>query len=243
MIFGGGRKVELVGGGGSGVMSSPSSSSSSSSSSATLAAVAASAFKTSTNASLGTTAATVAAAFGSLSTSSFASPSASYSASPQLIKREKRDTYGSYFTQQQQQRHGGHGAPQLSPLLMYSSEHRPHGQLEFDEFAQLALERFAVLQLFENVAARHMRGSNDYIQKLEKELHALGFIKSVLCGVCVAAFISLLYFLLTLLLLLLLYGNKTGKGRHRRGRPRQGLALAFHPSTCVLSNVCSFLFH
>ena len=239
MIFGGGRKVELVGGGGgggSGVISSPSSSS------ATLAAAAASTFKSSANASLGTTAAT-AAAFASLSTSSFASPSVSYSASPQLIKREKRDTYGSYFTQQQQQRHGGTGAPQLSPLLMYSSEHRPHGQLEFDEFAQLALERFAVLQLFENVAARHMRGSNDYIQKLEKELHALGFIKSVLCGVCVAAFISLLYFLLTLLLLLLLYGNKTGKGRHRRGRPRQGLALAFHPSTCVLSNVCSFLFH
>ena len=241
MIFGGGRKVELVGGGGgggSGVISSPSSSS------ATLAAAAASTFKSSANASLGTTAAT-AAAFASLSTSSFASPSVSYSASPQLIKREKRDTYGSYFTQQQQQqqRHGGNAAPQLSPLLMYSSEHRPHGQLEFDEFAQLALERFAVLQLFENVAARHMRGSNDYIQKLEKELHALGFIKSVLCGVCVAAFISLLYFLLTLLLLLLLYGNKTGKGRHRRGRPRQGLALAFHPSTCVLSNVCSFLFH
>ena len=189
MIFGGGRKVELVGGGGgggSGVISSPSSSS------ATLAAAAASTFKSSANASLGTTAAT-AAAFASLSTSSFASPSVSYSASPQLIKREKRDTYGSYFTQQQQQRHGGTGAPQLSPLLMYSSEHRPHGQLEFDEFAQLALERFAVLQLFENVAARHMRGSNDYIQKLEKELHSLGFIKSVLCGVCVAAFISLLY--------------------------------------------------
>lgn len=37
-----------------------------------------------------------------------------------------------------------------------------------------------VLQLFENVAIRHMKYSNDYNKKLDTELHKISFIKSIL---------------------------------------------------------------
>ena len=68
----------------------------------------------------------------------------------------------------------------LSPLLMYNDA--PNGTMEFDEFTNLALDRFSVLQIFENIGTRHMKGSNDYLNKLEIELRKIGFLKTILCG-------------------------------------------------------------
>lgn len=88
----------------------------------------------------------------------------------------------------------------ISPLLMYNSP--PDGKLEFDEFASVAIERFSgfhiikffnhlikkhsfflVLQLFETIGARYMKGGNDYLSKLDTELRKLGFLRTILCGV------------------------------------------------------------
>lgn len=66
----------------------------------------------------------------------------------------------------------------ISPLLMYL--HAPDSKMEFDDFAIYAIERFTILQLFENVAIRHMKYSNDYNKKLDTELHKISFIKSIL---------------------------------------------------------------
>lgn len=65
-------------------------------------------------------------------------------------------------------------------LLMYNNP--PDYMIEFDNFASLALERFSVLQMIENVGTRHMKGSNDYLNKLDGELRKIGFIKSILCN-------------------------------------------------------------
>ena len=69
----------------------------------------------------------------------------------------------------------------VSPLLMYNSP--PDGQLEFDEFASVAIERFAILQLFEAIGARYMKGGNEYLTKLDGELRKQGFLKTILCSV------------------------------------------------------------
>jgi hypothetical protein len=37
--------------------------------------------------------------------------------------------------------------------------------------------------MFENVSARHMKGSPDYIKTLDAELRKVGFLKSILCNV------------------------------------------------------------
>jgi hypothetical protein len=71
----------------------------------------------------------------------------------------------------------------FSPLLMYNGLQIPDSKIEIDEFATLALERFSVLQLIENVGTRFMKGSNDYINKLSEELRKIGFLKSILCSV------------------------------------------------------------
>ena len=92
-------------------------------------------------------------------------------------------------------------------LLMYSQP--PDYTIEFDNFASLALERFSgdckrnvslflclsskiilhffiilkVLQMVENVGTRCMKGSADYMSKLDTEFRKIGFIKSILCNV------------------------------------------------------------
>ncbi len=71
----------------------------------------------------------------------------------------------------------------LSPLQMYSGNQTPSGKIDFDEFATLALDRFSVLQLIENVGTRHMKGSADYLSKLDQELRKIGFLKSILGSV------------------------------------------------------------
>ncbi|CAF0760455.1 unnamed protein product [Brachionus calyciflorus] len=68
----------------------------------------------------------------------------------------------------------------VSPLLMYNSP--PDGRLEFDEFASVAIERFSILQMFETIGARYMKGGNDYLSKLDTELRKLGFLKTILCS-------------------------------------------------------------
>lgn len=67
-----------------------------------------------------------------------------------------------------------------SPLLIYNQA--PDGKIDFDEFATLALERFSVLQIVENVGTRHMKGVADYISKLDTEFRKIGFLKSILCN-------------------------------------------------------------
>lgn len=39
--------------------------------------------------------------------------------------------------------------------------------------------------MIENVGTRHMKGSNDYLNKLDGELRKIGFIKSILCNVSI----------------------------------------------------------
>lgn len=58
----------------------------------------------------------------------------------------------------------------------------PFGKIDFDEFATVSLDRFSVLQLFENIGSRHMKGSEKYLTKLDEELRKVGFIKSILCS-------------------------------------------------------------
>ena len=70
----------------------------------------------------------------------------------------------------------------VSPLLMYNTP--PDGRIEFDEFASAAIERFSILQLFENIGARYMKGGNDYLTKLDTELRKTGFLKTILNFVC-----------------------------------------------------------
>lgn len=67
-----------------------------------------------------------------------------------------------------------------SPLLIYNQA--PDGKIDFDEFATLALERFSILQIVENVGTRHMKGVADYISKLDTEFRKIGFLKSILCN-------------------------------------------------------------
>lgn len=71
---------------------------------------------------------------------------------------------------------GHHGGG--SSLSMYNAP--PDGTVEFEEFATLALERFSVLQIFENVSTRHIKGSNDWINKLNEELRKTTHLKSTL---------------------------------------------------------------
>jgi hypothetical protein len=79
----------------------------------------------------------------------------------------------------------------ISPLQMYSNNQNAFGKIEFDDFATLALERFSILQLIENVGTRHMKGSNEYLKKIDEELRKNGFLKSLHCFV---SYISM-YFL------------------------------------------------
>jgi hypothetical protein len=53
-------------------------------------------------------------------------------------------------------------------------------QLKFSSFL---IQIFKVLQVFETVAARCVKYSADYYNKLETELRKIGFLKSILCGV------------------------------------------------------------
>ena len=41
-----------------------------------------------------------------------------------------------------------------------------------------------VLQIVENVGTRHMKGVADYISKLDTEFRKIGFLRSILCNVC-----------------------------------------------------------
>ena len=85
-----------------------------------------------------------------------------------FLKREKKDPteHGSGIT--------------TSILQMYNSDQTPSGKLDYDEFAGLALERFSVLQLFENVGTKYMKGGNDYIKKLDEEFRKSSFLKTIL---------------------------------------------------------------
>jgi len=67
-----------------------------------------------------------------------------------------------------------------SPLLIYNQA--PDGKIDFDEFATLALERFSILQIVENVGTRHIKGVADYMTKLDTEFRKNGFLKSILCN-------------------------------------------------------------
>ena len=71
----------------------------------------------------------------------------------------------------------------ISPLQMYTNNLTSFGKMEFDDFATLALERFSILQLIENVGTRHMKGSNEYLKKIDEELRKNGFLKSLHCSV------------------------------------------------------------
>jgi hypothetical protein len=84
----------------------------------------------------------------------------------------------------------------ISPLQMYSNNQNSFGKMEFDDFATLALERFSVLQLIENIGTRHMKGSNEYIKKIDEELRKNGFLKSLYCSV---GFNSINYLLILLI--------------------------------------------